>query len=292
MGCQCLLHVKTIALTIRTFVSKETTKGESLNSTRGSMPRSRPSGLKSLGVQASPPSDQPSQVLLASCQCSAQLKLSPNNKALCLFSSLPTTLLCSPAPHSVLFLGPPLELATRHLDIDHLHSGANTQILFQLHPGAQEDSSNKKADPSKGERGLLASLSSISRRQRQKYLLLLTDQIRNISFFLGLKPECFCPGAQATASSGALAHPRQYGGLLSLHICVKSVMSIYVSFPGLSNKESTAEAGDGSLIPRVGRSSGEGNGSPFQDFCLGNPVDRGAWQATVHGVAKESDTTQ
>ena len=37
--------------------------------------------------------------------------------------------------------------------------------------------------------------------------------------------------------------------------------------------------------------SGEGNGNPFQYSCLGNPMDRGAWQATVHGVAKELDMT-
>ena len=36
---------------------------------------------------------------------------------------------------------------------------------------------------------------------------------------------------------------------------------------------------------------GVGNGNPLQDSCLGNPMDRGPWQATVHGVAKESDTT-
>ena len=85
VGCHRLLRVRTIALTIRTFVSKETTKGESLNPTRGSTPRSRPSGLKSLSVQASPPSDQPSQVLLASCQLSTQLKLSPNDSLVHVF---------------------------------------------------------------------------------------------------------------------------------------------------------------------------------------------------------------
>ena len=36
---------------------------------------------------------------------------------------------------------------------------------------------------------------------------------------------------------------------------------------------------------------GEGNGNPIQYSCLGNPMDRGAWRATIHGVAKESDTT-
>ena len=45
------------------------------------------------------------------------------------------------------------------------------------------------------------------------------------------------------------------------------------------------------LIPGLGRFLGQGNGNPFQYFCLGNPMDRGAWWATVHGVAKELDTT-
>ena len=45
------------------------------------------------------------------------------------------------------------------------------------------------------------------------------------------------------------------------------------------------------LIPGSGRAPGEGNGSPLQYSCLGNPVDRESWQATVHGVAKEWDTT-
>ena len=40
------------------------------------------------------------------------------------------------------------------------------------------------------------------------------------------------------------------------------------------------------LIPELGRSPGEGNGNPLQYSCLGNPMDRGAWWATVHGVTK------
>ena len=59
----------------------------------------------------------------------------------------------------------------------------------------------------------------------------------------------------------------------------------------LSSKESTCSAGDASLIPWSGRSPGEGNGNPLQYSCLGNPIDRGAWQVTVHGDAKESDMT-
>ena len=47
-----------------------------------------------------------------------------------------------------------------------------------------------------------------------------------------------------------------------------------------------ASAGDVGSIPGSGRSPGEGNGNPFQYSCLGNPIDRGAWWATVHGVTK------
>ena len=45
-------------------------------------------------------------------------------------------------------------------------------------------------------------------------------------------------------------------------------------------------------IPGLERSPGEGNANPLQYSCLGNPVDRGAWQATVHEAAKESDATE
>ena len=48
-------------------------------------------------------------------------------------------------------------------------------------------------------------------------------------------------------------------------------------------------AGDTSLIPELGRSHGEGNGNPLQYSCLGNPMDREAWWAIVHGVARELD---
>ena len=54
-------------------------------------------------------------------------------------------------------------------------------------------------------------------------------------------------------------------------------------------KNLPANAGDirdASLIPGSGISLGEGNGNPLQYSCLGNPMDRGAWQAIVHGVAK------
>ena len=51
------------------------------------------------------------------------------------------------------------------------------------------------------------------------------------------------------------------------------------------------DAGDSGLIPGSGRSPGRGNGSPLRYPCLGNFMDRGAWWATVHGVAEELDTT-
>ena len=60
-------------------------------------------------------------------------------------------------------------------------------------------------------------------------------------------------------------------------------------------KNPSANAGDirdGGLIPGSGRSPGGGNGNPFQDLCLENPMDREAWWATVHGGHKESDTTE
>ena len=57
-------------------------------------------------------------------------------------------------------------------------------------------------------------------------------------------------------------------------------------FPSSSvGKESGCNAGDLGSIPGTGRSPGEGNGSPLQYSCLENPMDRGAWQATVQGVA-------
>ena len=58
-------------------------------------------------------------------------------------------------------------------------------------------------------------------------------------------------------------------------------------FPGDSVvKNMPANGGDVGLIPRLGRSPGEGNRNPLQDSCLENPMDKGAWWATVHGVAK------
>jgi len=55
---------------------------------------------------------------------------------------------------------------------------------------------------------------------------------------------------------------------------------------GISGKESACQARDTSSIPGSGRPPGERNGNPLQYSCLENPMDRGAWRATVHRVAK------
>ena len=58
-------------------------------------------------------------------------------------------------------------------------------------------------------------------------------------------------------------------------------------FPGGSDgNESACNVGYLSLIPGLGRSPGEKNSYPFQYSCLKNSMDRGAWQATIHGVTK------
>ena len=63
-------------------------------------------------------------------------------------------------------------------------------------------------------------------------------------------------------------------------------------FPGGSvAKNPPANAGDVDLITELGRFPGEENGNPLQYSCLENVMDRKAWQATIHGVTKESDTT-
>ena len=58
-----------------------------------------------------------------------------------------------------------------------------------------------------------------------------------------------------------------------------------MDFPGVSHgKETACNAGDLASIPGLGRPPGGGNGNPPQYSCLENPVDRGAWQATIHSV--------
>ena len=68
---------------------------------------------------------------------------------------------------------------------------------------------------------------------------------------------------------------------------------IQFSFPCSSvSKESACSAEDLGSIPGSGRSPGEGNGNLLQYSCLGNPLERGAWRTTVHGVTKGSGMTE
>ena len=75
-------------------------------------------------------------------------------------------------------------------------------------------------------------------------------------------------------------------GLLTVH---NSLLLYLVAqgFPdGSDGKVSACNSRDPASIPVLGRSPGEGNGSPLQHSCLENPMDRGDWRATVHGVTK------
>ena len=64
--------------------------------------------------------------------------------------------------------------------------------------------------------------------------------------------------------------------MLNVYICLQMYVDFH--FPGGSeSKASVYNAGDLGLIPGLGRSPGEGNGNPLQDYCLENPMDRGAW---------------
>ena len=83
------------------------------------------------------------------------------------------------------------------------------------------------------------------------------------------------PGWHVSNKAGALKKILNEGGFLG----------------GSVVKNLPANAGDAGSIPGMGKSPGEGNGNPLQYSCLGNPIDREAWCATVQEVAKESDMT-
>jgi len=99
-----------------------------------------------------------------------------------------------------------------------------------------------------------------------------------------------------------LSHPYMTIGktiALTIWTFVRKVMSLLFNilsifdFPGGSDSKASAyNVGDLGSILGSGRSPGEGNGNPLQYSCLENTMDRGAWWAMVHGVAKQSDMTQ
>ena len=80
-------------------------------------------------------------------------------------------------------------------------------------------------------------------------------------------------------------------GLISIHLTLKHHIVhlknvLHIVCHSSVGKEFACNAGDLSSIPGSGRSPGEGNGNQLQYSCLEKPMDRGVWQATVHGVAK------
>ena len=83
--------------------------------------------------------------------------------------------------------------------------------------------------------------------------------------------------------------------MLGITVDVLCWLNSHLGFPGdtvIKDPPANAgEAGDEGLIPGSGRSPGGGNGNPLQYSYLENPMDSGAWQATVHEVAKVSDTS-
>ena len=73
----------------------------------------------------------------------------------------------------------------------------------------------------------------------------------------------------------------------NIYFCFIEYTKSFDGFPSISDgKASACSGGDLGSIPRSRRSPGKGNGNPFQYSCLENFMDRGAWQATVHGVAE------
>ena len=82
------------------------------------------------------------------------------------------------------------------------------------------------------------------------------------------------------------------GNVPNMYLINSPSLPRYQGFPpGSAGKECACNVRDLGLIPGLGRSPGEGNGSPLLYSCLENSIGRGAWWATVHGVT-ESDTTE
>ena len=105
------------------------------------------------------------------------------------------------------------------------------------------------------------------------------------SFLQASRTHVYEPSPGPTAWGPWDATPQQ--PMRSPLIYIKYFVATLWGFPGGSEvKASAFNAGDPGSIPGSGRSSGEGNGNPFQYSCLENPMDWGTWWATVHGVAK------
>ena len=88
---------------------------------------------------------------------------------------------------------------------------------------------------------------------------------------------------------GCIVSHREFKNIFSYSVTSKHYFHTHLRFPGGTVvKNSPPNAGDAGSIPRSGRFAGAGNGKPFPYTCLENSMNRGAWQATVYGAAKES----
>ena len=101
------------------------------------------------------------------------------------------------------------------------------------------------------------------------------------------------PLAQARSCPGRVHRTPQYKEGLPPREGATSPLSLscivfcHLGFFGCSDsKEPAHHEGDPCLVPGLGRCPGDGNGNPLRYFCLGNPMNRGAWWATVHGVTR------
>ena len=100
-----------------------------------------------------------------------------------------------------------------------------------------------------------------------------------------------CPEKRGDYSVKCIASESKIPSLCAIrvrvHFTIKQSLKWKPGLPWcLSNKESAWNVGDAGMIPGLGRSPGGWNGNPLQHFCLENSMDRGAWQATVHGVPR------
>ena len=117
-----------------------------------------------------------------------------------------------------------------------------------------------------------------------------------LSKVLGVACGCRWPWQVESSWSSDWTHVSCIGRQILNHWTTREVLSYMSWFPstyqalgisgGSDNKESACNAEDPGSIPGSGRSPGEGNDSPLQYSCLENPMDRGAWRASVHGVPK------
>ena len=97
----------------------------------------------------------------------------------------------------------------------------------------------------------------------------------------------YCRNIRKTIIESSIKYGMYPSGLLNVWIIITAnIFSAYYVPGGSDSKESACNVGDLGSIPALGRTPGERHGNPLQYSCLENPMDRGAWQAMVHGVAK------